>query len=81
VSYINYTSNLVVSGLICLVTGSLEVLMDQVDQELITEKDLKPLVQVRTDLVPKMAQFLPAIMTQRDPEDEGPGQGAIYVRI
>ena len=76
VSYINYTSNLVVSGLSCLVTGSLEVLMDQLDQELIAEKDLKPLVQVKMDPAPKMVQFPPAIITQRHPEDQGPGQGA-----
>jgi len=46
-SYVNFTNNLVVSGLGQVVSVSLQYLFDQVDRDSIREKDLQPMFEVQ----------------------------------
>ena len=60
-AYVNFTNNLVVTGLAKVLTKSLGYLYEQVDSDCIKEKDASPLVEVRLDLVGDDVRFSPSV--------------------
>ena len=60
-AYVNFTNNLVVTGLAAVLSKSLAYLYEQVDADCIKEKGSQPLVIVRLDLTGDEVLFSPSV--------------------